>query len=331
MPEREVSRVTFLVPNYNGRTLLDVLLPSILAQRYTDYAVLIVDDASTDDSVAYVGERWPTVELLRLSTNHGFAAAVNAGLSRVRSEYVAIVNTDVELDPGWLDALVDTLDHHPEAGSATGKTLVYSRREVLDGAGNLMRWSGDATRRGYGELDRGQFDQPGEVISACAGYALFRRSAFELVGPFDEQLIAYYEDVDWGLRAQLAGLGCRYEPGAIAFHVGGASHGADPRYERLLRRNHLLVVLKNYPARSFARHAPALILGLLLVFARAIHADGMRSVRIQLLAIGDAVRLAPRVWRARTPPPLGSHAADARLDALMAPYDVRRALARCFR
>src|SRR5581483_4843135 len=114
--------------------------------------------------------------------------------------------------------LVGCLDAHPEAGSASGKTLVYSNRQVLDGAGNLMRWSGGAARRGYGERDCGQFDSPGEVISACAGYALYRRSAFDLIGDFDEDLVAYYEDVDWGLRAQLAGLRCRYDPAALAYH-----------------------------------------------------------------------------------------------------------------
>ncbi|MHB8689935.1 MAG: glycosyltransferase family 2 protein [Solirubrobacteraceae bacterium] len=310
-------RVTFLVPNYNGRELLDVLLPSIAAQTYTDYEVLLVDDASTDDSVAYTESKWPSAKVLRRAVNAGFAATVNTGINAARSELVAILNTDVELDPGWLQALVDTLDRHREAGSASGKTLLYAERRLLDGAGNLMYWSGAATRRGYRTPDVGQFDQPGEVISACAGYALYRRSAFDLIGDFDEDLVAYYEDVDWGLRAQLAGLSCRYEPAALAFHIGGASHGTTPRFLRLLRRNQLLVVIKDYPARALLRHLPEIVIGQLLHFANALADRDVAAVRLQLLAMLDACRAAPTMWRKRAGSGARQPDAEQLLDRVM--------------
>ena len=218
-------RVAVLVPNYNGIDLLPKLVASLQAQTYADWHLIIADDASTDASVALVTERWPDVTVLAQPINRGFAANVNSGLRAVTAEYVAILNSDVELEPDWLHWLVWTLDGHAGAASATGKTLLAGDHTVLDGAGNQMRWSGAATRRGHGSVDRGQYDSPCEVISACAGFALYRRTAFDAVGLFDEDLVAYYEDVDWGLRAQLAGLRCRYEPRALAYHVGSATHG----------------------------------------------------------------------------------------------------------
>src|SRR5581483_135853 len=175
----------------------------------------------------------------------GFAVTANRGIAAASTEYIALVNTDVELEPSWLGLLVAALDAHPAAGSASGKSLSSADRTVLDGAGHTMSWSGAANRRGFGEPDRGQYDEPGPVISACAGYALYRRSAFEAIGTFDASYIAYYEDVDWGLRAQFAGYDCWYEPRAVAYHAGGATHGVSPRFERLRQRNQLVTVLKN--------------------------------------------------------------------------------------
>jgi GT2 family glycosyltransferase len=309
-------RVTVLVPNFNGRELLEIVIPSLLAQSYRDRAIVIIDDGSTDGSDVYAAARWPAVEVLSSTVNRGFAAAANRGLASASSEYVAIVNSDVELAPDWLELLVDTLDRYPGAASATGKTMRYSERDRIDGAGNQMRWSGAATRRGYGELDRGQYDEPSEVISACAGFALYRRSALDVVGDFDEDLIAYYEDVDWGLRAQLAGFGCRYEPRAVAYHIGGATHGDDARYDCLSRRNQLLVVIKDYPAAAIARHWPKLLVGQLILLARAAR-DG--HLDRQLRAIAAALSVAKSTRDKRGAVKRTSHVGIERLEVLMAP------------
>jgi hypothetical protein len=291
-----VPRVAVIVPNYNGIGLLPTVIESVRAQSYTDWRLLIVDDASTDGSVAFVTERWPEVTVLSQPINRGFAATVNSGLRAVSAEYVAILNSDVELEPDWLRWLVWTLDRHPDAGSATGKTLLDGDHAVLDGAGNQMRWSGAATRRGHGSLDRGQYDSPSEVISACAGFALYRCAGFDMVGAFDEDLVAYYEDVDWGLRAQLAGWRCRYEPRAVAYHIGGATHGTAGRYLRLQRRNQLLVVVKCFPLPALVVRWPQIVLGQIVLLVRGV-AGGVATIRA--LAILDAARAAPQFVRKR--------------------------------
>jgi GT2 family glycosyltransferase len=121
-------------------------------------------------------------------------------------------------------------------------------------------WSGAATHRGLAEPDDGRYSTPDAVFSPCAGAALYRGEAFAMVGVFDEDFFAYSEDVDWGFRAQLAGWTARYEPQAIAYHVGGATtRREERRYDLLQRRNQILMVIKDYPLRALLRHAPKIV------------------------------------------------------------------------
>jgi GT2 family glycosyltransferase len=264
--------VTAVVLNYNGRELLDVILPSLAAQTYPHLTVTVLDNGSSDGSAAYVRERWPEARVVALPQNVGVAAALNRGLETVETELVALLNNDIELEPRWLEQLVAQLRIHPEAASASGKLLRFDRRDVIDAAGDGMRWSSAAFNRGAGEPDSGQFDRPEPVFSACAGAALYRRSAFDDVGLFDEDFFAYLEDVDWSLRAQLRGHASRYVPGAVGYHMRGATTGgARNRYRVMQRRNQVWLVVKNYPLGAIVRRAPAILLlnaGLALQDAR---------------------------------------------------------------
>jgi GT2 family glycosyltransferase len=253
--------VTALILSYNGKALLDTAVPSVLAQTYPNVAVTVIDNGSTDDTEAYVRRRWPEVEVLRLEHNVGVAAALNRGIERASGELVALLNNDIELEPQWLEGLVAALEQHPEAATASGKMLRFNQRDVIDAAGDAMRWSGAGFNRGSGESDQGQYDRAEEVFSACAGAALYRRAALHEVGPFDEDFFAYLEDVDWGLRAQLRGFTSRYVPDALAYHMRGATTGsAQKRYRVPQRRNQIWLVVKNYPLAALARHAHAIVL-----------------------------------------------------------------------
>jgi len=310
-------RVTAVVLNYNGRHLLDTIIASLVAQTYADVRRVILDDGSTDGSVEYVRARWPTVEVVELRENIGITAALNRAVELATGEYVALLNNDLELDPGWLSELVRVLDEHPRTGSVTGKMLDFYDRSVLDGAGDSFMWSSAAQRRGFREPDRGQFDQPSEVFSPCAGAALFRLAAFEDVGKFDPDFIAYLEDVDWGFRAQLRAWQSRYEPRAVAYHMGGATTGKDTRrYGALQRRNQVLLIVKNYPARSLMRHWPKILL----------HHGGWvaASIRDRMLlahlgAWWDALRALPSALRKRREIQRGRRVSLAYLDSVISP------------
>jgi GT2 family glycosyltransferase len=248
--------VTAVVLNYDGRHLLEVILPSLAAQTYASLHVLVVDNGSRDDSLAWLAEHWPGVEVLEIPENVGVAAALNRGVAAARGEYVALLNNDLELEPAWVGELVGALDRHPEAATAACKLRSYRRRDHLDGAGDAITRAITGFRRGHGEPDRGQFDAAEEVFAPTAGAALYRASALARVGPFDESFFAYLEDVDWGLRARLLGLRCRYVPTAVAYHMGSATTGGDtdPFYWTLTRRNQIGVMVKDLPLRLLARH-----------------------------------------------------------------------------
>ncbi len=285
-------RLTVALTNYNGRQLLETMLPSLAAQTYDDFVTLVVDDCSTDGSVAYLREQWPHVEVVELASNAGVTAAMNAALARPRTELVALFNNDMELRPDCLAELVAALDAHPEAGSATPKMLDFGDRGVLDGAGDLLSWRGGGRRRGHGERDVGQYDSPEEIFGPCGGAALYRRSVLERVGGFDEAYHAYYEDVDWAFRAQLAGYRCRYVPSAVLYHHGSATlgKGITDFNGYHLWRNPIWLVAKCFPAASLVRHGPQLLrgqLGNLYAAARA------RKLGVWSRAMRDALRGLP--------------------------------------
>jgi hypothetical protein len=183
--------VSVVIPTWNGRALLDVALASLERQTLAADEVIVVDNGSSDGTVEHVRSRWPSVTLVALPTNTGFAAAANRGIDRASGEVVALINNDIELHPDFLRELVGALEVDPGVASAAAKMLRFDDRAVIDAAGDTLRWSGIALQRGQGEADHGQYDAPGRVFSACAGAAAYRRSAFEEVGSFDEAFFAY--------------------------------------------------------------------------------------------------------------------------------------------
>lgn len=309
--------VSALVLNYDGRALLDTALPSLLAQTYPNLSVTVIDNGSSDGSAAHVRERWPSVEVLELPVNVGVAAALNRGIEVARGELVALLNNDIELEPDWLEHLVTALAEHPGAASASGKLLRFYDRDVIDAAGDGLRWSGAAINRGGGERDEGQYDVADEVLTACAGAALYRQEALAEVGPFDEDFYAYLEDVDWGLRAQLLGYGSRYVPASVGYHMRGATTGKQkPRYRRPQRRNQLWLLLKNYPASALVRHAPEIVLLNAGVFVQDL-LDGVISATLRGWL--DAVAGLPKILRKRRAIQRSRRVGVERLNALVIP------------
>jgi GT2 family glycosyltransferase len=291
------ARATVVIPTWNGRELLAAALASLREQRFRDFEVLVVDNGSTDGTPEHVREAHPEAELLVLAENHGFAGAVNAGIDRARGEYVALLNNDMELDPGWLAELVAALDADPSAGSAASKLRMLREPGLLDGAGDVVTWYGATWRRGHGEPDRGQYDEPGLVASPCAGAALYRRRALEEVGTFDESFFAYLEDADWGLRAQLAGWPCLWVPGAVAYHLGGATSRRMGDLEtELIARNTVALVLKSFPAGRLVAWAPLIVGYQAWVLGQAV---GRGSWRAVLRGWSAALRALPATLRAR--------------------------------
>lgn len=252
------GRVTATVLTYDGRALLEGMLPSLAAQDLDHLEVVIVDNGSSDGTEEWLRAAWPDFEVVRLERNRGVTAALNVCLRAGRGEFVALLNNDIELEPDCLGELRAALCANPDAAVAAAKLIDFHRRDRLDGTGDLYFWGGEAQRRGQGEVDRGQYERPEEVFGASGAVALYRRRAIDVVGEFDERFYALLEDVDWSLRARLAGFGCRYVPTAVAYHMGSATIGAGPTEFALYHnwRNAIWTIAKNYPARTLVRHLP---------------------------------------------------------------------------
>jgi GT2 family glycosyltransferase len=285
------SRASAVVLNYNGRALLEVVLPSLAAQTERPRETLVVDNGSKDDSLAYLAEHWPEVRVVSIAHNVGVAAALNRGVREARGDHVALLNNDLELTPSWLAQMTAGLERHPDAASVACKLLRYHERARLDGTGDILTRRLLAFPRGSGELDEGQYDREEEILAPTAGAALYRASALAQVGPFDESFWAYFEDVDWGLRAQLAGLRSWYVPSAVAYHMGGATTGGDsnPFYLVLHQRNRIGLMVKDLPLSLLVRNAPAILREQAGTF---VHGVRQRTLRLYLRAwLGALVRL----------------------------------------
>jgi GT2 family glycosyltransferase len=298
-------RLTVAIPNYNGRALLEEMLPSLERQTLEGFEIVVVDDCSEDDSLAYLAAQWPQVRVVRQQHRRGVSAAMNACLQAADSELVGLFNNDMELDPACLAELVGELDRNPEIGSVTPKMLDFADRGVLDGAGDLLTWRGGGRRRGHGDQDVGQYDAPEEVFGPCGGAALYRRSALEIVGGFDEDYFAYYEDIDWAFRAQLAGVRCRYVSTAVLYHRGSATlgQGMTDSNGYLLWRNPVWLIAKCYPTPALIRHAPSLLRGqagnLYCALRERRPRTWMRAMRDALIGLPAALRKRKMVQGAR--------------------------------
>lgn len=290
--------VTVSVLTYDGRELLEVVLPSLAAQRFVDFRTVVVDNGSSDGSVAWLREHWPGVDVVSLPRNVGVTAGLNACVEAADSELVVLLNNDLELHPDCLSELVGAMRAYPRAGSAAAKLVDFHDRGVIDGAGDVFIWQGVAAKRGYGLRDDGQFDEPRAIFGASGAVAVYRRDALSAVGPFDDSFFAFYEDSDWAFRAQLAGWDCRYVPSAVAYHMGSVTvGGAATDFARYhLWRNTIWLVAKGYPAAALVRQAPRLAHG------QANHLrDAVRERRLGLWcrAMRDAARGLPGALRRR--------------------------------
>jgi GT2 family glycosyltransferase len=242
-------RVSVVIPNWNGMRHLPGCLGALGAQSFTDFEVILVDNASSDGGVAWVRGHHPEVRMLQRPDNGGFSRAVNAGIVIARGEYVALLNNDTVAEPEWLGALVAGLEDHREYDFAASKMVLFYEPERLNAAGDVYALGRLAGKnRGFGKpLSR--HDTMERVLGACAGAALYRRALFDEVGLFDEDFFLMSEDTDFNLRCLIAGKRCLYVPAARVQHKLRATIDAEPAWAmtRLGARNEAIAAAKNLP------------------------------------------------------------------------------------
>lgn len=249
--------IAVIIVNWNGRSLLDACLGSILSQTPPPELVFLVDNGSADGSEEHVRAAWPTVSVLQAGTNLGFAGGNNLGIRAALAagaDAVLMLNNDAQLLPEALKHLGSALEQGgPRVGAAAPKILYRSAPDVIWAAGARFDWwRGIAVDRGLNERDAGQYDRPEQLQSATACCLLVRSAAFREVGLLDETFFMYFEDADFSARLGKAGLRIAYEPRARVLHdVFGSSGGTPDRPSRVA-----LYYSTRNRSRFITRHAP---------------------------------------------------------------------------
>lgn len=270
-------KATIVIPNINGQGWLRDSIESIYAQTEQDFRLIVVDNGSTDESLAqarsYCGR--PNFTLIENGCNTGFSHAVNQGIALADSEFVVLFNNDAFAEPDWLAALLRTARSDPRIFAVQSLMLRHFERDLADDVGDYVTWMGFACKEGDGRL-ASRYQKQRRIFSACGGAALYRKSILDEIGGFDENFFAYFEDVDLSWRANNAGYKNVLCPEARCYHICGASTGA-VRYNAFKSlqsgRNSLLLPLKNQPLLMLAANAVPLALGYLLKYYK-FHKQG---------------------------------------------------------
>jgi GT2 family glycosyltransferase len=310
--------VAILIVNWNAGSLLGRCLQSVQDQRRAPDHVIVVDNASTDDSLEQAALWLRGVQLIKLSENTGFAHANNvAARAALRFDAIALLNPDAIADRGWLDALTAAAQANPEIAAFGSRMLMASAPLYLDGTGDSYHVSGRAWRKGHGTLSSRWPAGDAEIFGPCAAAALYRRAAFDEVGGFDERFFCYFEDVDLAFRLRLRGYRCRYVHAALVHHFGSAattyrSHFAVYHGER----NAVWTFLKNMPAPLVWMYLPQ---HLALNAAALLFYPWRGQGRTVIAAKVDALRQLPAVLRQRT---------DVQHARRVSPWKLRRCFAR---
>ncbi len=251
---------SIIIATYNGLRFLPACLNALRAQSYPAdrYEVILIDNGSTDGSLAYLTEEHPMVRVIAWPENRGFIAACNAGAEIARGDLLVMLNNDTEAEPGWLAALALAALAHPQAGAIASKMLLFDRRDTLHNAGDVMGCDGIPHNRGVWQTDAGQFDAAIAVFGGCGGAVAYRRAAWQAVGGFDPRLWMYLEDVDLAWRLRLRGWEAVFAPDARVYHHLSAT-GGGTLASYFVGRNTLWVIAKNMPGPLIRRNLGRII------------------------------------------------------------------------
>lgn len=259
MPTNPTVAVAIL--SWNGRKFLEQFLPSVVATTYAHATHYVIDNASTDDTAAWLAVHYPQVRLVQLHQNWGFAGGYNEGLKQIEADYYVLLNQDVEVTPTWLEPMVALLEAQPGVAACQPKLRAYHQNthfEYAGAAGGFIDWLGYTFCRGrlfdVVEVDQGQYDSSIPIFWASGAAMFLRAKLYHQLGGLDADFFAHMEEIDLCWRIHNAGYRIMYVPQAVVYHVGGGSlPQGNPRKTFLNFRNNLWMLYKNLPQQRFKR------------------------------------------------------------------------------
>lgn len=256
-----MKKVAIVILNWNGADMMRKFLPSVLRNSGEDAEIYVADNGSTDSSCNMLKEEFPSVRLIQLEQNYGFAGGYNKALNLLDEPYFVLLNSDVEVPEGWLSPMLEYMDAHPETAACQPKIRSWHHRELFEYAGAS---GGYIDALGYPycrgrifatlEKDDGQYDSIASVFWATGAALMIRREDWKAVGGLDSRFFSHMEEIDlcWRLRARGRKIVCL--PKSTVYHIGGATlKKENPRKTYLNFRNNLLMLYKNLPQNCLHR------------------------------------------------------------------------------
>ncbi len=253
-------KTAIVILNWNGEKLLSRFLPSVVEySQGEDVEIIVADNASTDNSIEFLRTNFPTVKILQLSENFGFAKGYNEALKQIQAEYYILLNSDVEVSTGWLDPIVDHLDKNEDVAVVQPKIMSWDQKDFFEyagAAGGFIDKLGFPFCRGrilnVLEKDEGQYDDVANVFWASGACMAVKSSLFHKAGGFDADFWAHMEEIDLCWRLKNMGYKVQFTPYSKVFHLGGGTLSYDnPKKLFLNFRNSIWLLYKNLPGRKF--------------------------------------------------------------------------------
>lgn len=295
--EGKGSPVTVIIVNWNAGLALQKCIEHLLQQTHSPELIYVVDNASTDDSLATI-RNISCVEIIELDENVGFAKGNNIALKKVTTPYVALLNPDAFPEPQWLERLLESIESHPDAASIGSLQLMHDDQNKIDGVGDCYHISGLMWRKKHGKKIRNEDLYEKEIFSPCAAAALYRLDALLAVGAFEESFFCYCEDVDLGFRLRNSGYTSWYAPLAKVSHVGSMTSGGQDSDFAIYygHRNLVWVYFRNMPLSLLLISLPLHIAANLLAIA-FFSLRGRSSIIFKSKI--DALRKLPEILKQR--------------------------------
>lgn len=250
-----MTKLAIVILNWNGKKYLEKFLPTLVRYLPAYAEIIVADNASSDDSIAFMQSSYPSIRLIENDRNAGFAEGYNMALKQVEATYYCLLNSDIEVTEHWIEPIIEQMDANEKIAAVQPKMLSYDRRDEFEyagAAGGFVDKYGYPFCRGrvFGclEKDAGQYDTVMDVFWAT-GAALFVRSdVYHTMGGLDPDFFAHMEEIDFCWRIKNAGYKIKVNPASVVYHIGGGTLPKNNSYKTYLNfRNNLFLLLKNLP------------------------------------------------------------------------------------
>lgn len=263
-----MKKIAVVILNWNGKNFLDDLLPTLVQHTPPEVDIVVGDNASSDNSVEFLKQNYPQIQIIQNDKNYGFAEGYNRVLNKVKADYFVLLNSDVEVTPNWIEPVIDMMEAHDDIAICQPKLLSFYNRDTFEyagGAGGYIDKYGYPFCRGRLfttlEKDNGQYDDACEIFWATGAAMFVKAKVWKQLGGLDGDFFAHMEEIDFCWRAKNAGHKVYYCPQSVVYHIGGGTLPPSSPFKTFLNfRNNFSLLFKNLQKRQLVYVFPIRVL-----------------------------------------------------------------------